>query len=376
MCTGNHRGRRAGTVLVFTLFMMVAVIAMLAFAVDLGYVFVVRSELQRSADAAALAAAWELCDEISFGANSDPMEAAELARYAAGDYASLNTVGGANPAMAYQDVNVGYLQSDGKTVSLVPSSLVAVQAQVRRTADQNGEVPLFFSRVLGINGSPGQAQATAVFVSNISGFGTPSSGENLDIMPFALDPETWDDLIAGIGSDDWTWNEELQEVTSGPDGILEVNLYPQGTGSPGNRGTVDIGSNNNSTSDLARQITEGISAEDLDFHGGELVLDENGELSLNADTGISAGVKDELTQIKGQPKITGIFSQLSGNGNNAQYTIVHFAGIRIMDVKLTGKMSSKRVIIQPAKIAVRGGIRATGVTQTSSFVYSPVWLIR
>ena len=79
-------------------------------------------------------------------------------------------------------------------------------------------------------------------------------------------------------------------------------------------------------------------------------LDENGELSLNGDTGISAGVKDELVSIKGEPKVIPIFTQVNGPGNNATYTIVKFVGIRIMDVKLTGNMNGKRVIIQPASI--------------------------
>jgi hypothetical protein len=46
-----------------------------------------------------------------------------------------------------------------------------------------------------------------------------------------------------------------------------------------------------------------------------------------------------------------------------------------MDVSLTGKMSSKRLIVQPAKILVRGGIPSTGAT-TSWFVYSPAWLVK
>jgi len=44
-------------------------------------------------------------------------------------------------------------------------------------------------------------------------------------------------------------------------------------------------------------------------------------------------------------------------------------------VKLTGSMSNKQVIIQPAICTVKGGIPSTaGVT--SDFVYSPVWICR
>ena len=99
-------------------------------------------------------------------------------------------------------------------------------------------------------------------------------------------------------------------------------------------------------------------------------------MALNGDPGISAGVKDELASIKGKPRIIPVFESVSGPGNNATYVIVKFAGVRIMDVKLTGSMSSKRVIIQPASVKARGAIPATDGTPRSDFIYSPVWLVR
>ncbi len=146
---------------------------------------------------------------------------------------------------------------------------------------------------------------------------------------------------------------------------------------PGNRGTVDIGANNNSTQDIARQILSGISPADLaQLPGGRLVLDdENDTLELNGDTGISAGVKDELESIIGQTRVIPLFSKVTGPGNNAQYTIVKFVGVRVLEVKLTGAMSQKCVMVQPANVKVQGGV-AGGNGQTSQFVVSPVWLVR
>jgi hypothetical protein len=82
-----------------------------------------------------------------------------------------------------------------------------------------------------------------------------------------------------------------------------------------------------------------------------------------------------LTSIKGQPRVIPVFRTVSGPGNNAQYEIVLFVGVRILDVKLTGAMSGKRVIIQPAHVRMEGGI-AGGDEQTSYFVNSPVWIVR
>ena len=166
-----------------------------------------------------------------------------------------------------------------------------------------------------------------------------------------------------------------QNDSAGGDGWLEVNLYPQGTGSPGNRGTVDIGSNNNSTADIVRQILYGVSPADLAHYGGTLEFDSCGKLYLNGDTGISAGVKDDLADIKGQPRIIPIFSEVNGPGNNAIYTIVKWMGIRIMDVKLTGPMSQKHVTIQAAPVVGPGMVPST-TTGTSSYVYSPAVLVK
>jgi hypothetical protein len=209
-----------------------------------------------------------------------------------------------------------------------------------------------------------------------SGFRPPSSGRNLNVLPFALDVQTWQALLAGFAPDSWTWDELSGNVRPGPDGIREANLFPQGTGSPGNRGTIDIGASNNSTADISRQIVEGISAEDLEHLGGRLELGPEGTLDLNGDTGISAGMKAALASIIGQPRILPLFGAVAGNGNKAQYTIVGFAGVRVLEVELTGKMTGKRVIIQPARVQIQGGIPATDDQQSSYFLYSPVWLVR
>lgn len=374
----RRRRKRSGNVLVFTICLMIALFSMLAFAVDVGYLCVVRSELQRSADAAALAAAWKLCEEDALIGGEDPAEAMLLntVSQTAVQYAALNEVTRTAPAVSDgNDVQVGYLQSGGELDIASPSAYVGVRVRVRKTAGQNGAVPLFFARVLGFASCEEQADATAVFFNNIGGFETPRSGENLGILPLALDKQTWDQLMDGNGDDNFSWNEELQEVTSGSDGIPEASLFPENTGAPGNRGTVDIGSNGNSTSDIRRQILYGVTPEDLAYHGGSLVFDENGVLMLNGDTGISGGMASALETIIGQPRVIPLFTEVSGPGNNAWYTIVQFAGVRVLEVKLNG--GNKRVVIQPAEVRLSGLIPASGGPQKSYYIkpVRHVWLI-
>ncbi len=113
----------------------------------------------------------------------------------------------------------------------------------------------------------------------------------------------------------------------------------------------------------------------MDALGKPLEFDANGKLTLNGDTGISAGVKDDLAAIIGQTRIIPIFESVSGNGNNAMYTIVQWAGVRILDVKLTGSMSSKKLIVQPAHVFSKWA-KPTAEENTSWYVYSPAWIVR
>jgi Flp pilus assembly protein TadG len=365
----------------------IVMIALVAFSVDIGYVLTAKEELQRTADAAALATCWEYGKQLSEGQTG--ANASLIARSTASDYASSNSVTNkpvyvsANNSNASDgDVVFGYISDLGAGADSFQTGDAnlynAVRVRVRKDTSLNGEVPYFFARVFGLQGQMLRAEATAAIVRDASGFQAPADGSNLEILPFALDLETWNSWAAGQGNDNYKWDAENEHVSAGSDGKLEINLYPQGTGSPGNRGTVDLGGANNSTCDIARQIVDGVSPQDLQAmadDGRQLEFDANGQLDLNGDTGISAGVKDELASIIGEPRVIPVFETVVGPGNNAEYTIVKWFGIRVMAVKLTGAMSKKYVTIQAAPIIVKGAI-PSATTGTSAYVYSPVVLVK
>jgi Flp pilus assembly protein TadG len=376
--TRRKHTRRKGNIVALTAVLMIVMIGFVAMAVDIGYLYTVRNELQRSADAAAIAATWELIDKNGQAANN-PTTLTNNARNKAVQFAALNKIGNAAPALSGDDVTVGYMSNPSSPACsqvATPSGLLpnSVFVRVQRTSGQNGQIPLFFARAMGMEAASASAQATAAFNTGFNGFTAPSDGSNLYILPFALDEDTWNN-ISSCGSDAYAYNSESGAVCAGADGIKECNLFPQGTGCPGNRGTVDIGGSNNSTSDIARQIVSGISPGDLAQMGGSLQFDAHGELHLNGDTGISAGVKDELASIIGKPRIIPIFRTVYGPGNNADYTIVKFVGVRILGVKLTGSMTSKYLMIQPCNVLSKGGIYDPGATGSQN-IYSPVWLVR
>ncbi len=386
VCRRQPAARR-GAITVLAAIFSIVVLGMVAMSVDIGYILSMKEEMQRTADSAALAACWDYGKNLA--ERNDDSTSLQSARATALLFAVNNQVGNEGPTLDANSANLasgdlvfGYvddLYNPNATFDTNSTQLFnAVKVRIRRDSQLNGEVPSFFARIFGHNGQPMYANATAAIVRDVSGFQTPNGGGTIDLLPFALDLDTWNDWMAESGAgvtDDWTWDAADQVVRSGSDGWFEVNLYPQGTGSPGNRGTVDIGSSNNSTADISRQILYGISADDLAYHGGTLEFDHCGELELNGDTGISAGVKDELVAIKGQPRTIPIFSQVNGPGNNAMYTIVKWMGIRIVDVKLTGPMNKKHVTIQAAPVVGPGVIPSTTVG-TSSYVYSPVVLLQ
>ena len=380
----TQRQSRRGAITILAALLSIVMVGMVAFCVDIGYVLSAKEEMQRASDASAMAACWQFAQQVSDGKSET--EAATAARNTVMQYADQNAVTGAgmsvNPNAGNDpagDIVFGtvsdFNSSEDTFTTGDPSKYNAVRVRMHKNSSANGEVPYFFARVFGLEGQVLKSEATAAVLRQIGGFQARSDGKNVDILPMALDLDTWNELTSGVGSDNYYWSKETETITSGSDGWVEVNLFPQGTGSPGNRGTVDIGGSNNSTADIARQILEGISSSDFAALGKPLVLDGTGKLTLNGDTGISAGVQDELMLIKGEPRIIPIFSSVTGNGNNAVYTIVKWEGIRIMYVKMTGSMSQKKVMIQLAPVSTRGAVAST-TAEPGSNVFSPVVLVK
>ncbi|NND97437.1 MAG: hypothetical protein HKN47_08945, partial [Pirellulaceae bacterium] len=307
-------GRRRGAAAVLGLALLLSLVVLMAVCMDYGFITVSQAELSRTADASAMAGAWEMYDQVADGDTGSE----QAVHNAASDAAYENHIAGDAPSIIGDDVELGIydLAQGGVFTPSHMGPANAVRVTLRRQNMVNGELPLFFGALTGRDTQSLNAKATAAMLTAISGFNEPSNPSlTVNIFPFALDEPTWNDVVAGIGPDNYNFNGS--SVQSGGDGIVECNLYPKDTGAPGNRGTVDIGGANNSTNDLSRQILHGVSKQDFIDLGHPLEFDSNGELELNGDTGISAGVKDEIASIIGQKRIIPIFSSVSGNGNNA-----------------------------------------------------------
>lgn len=376
--------RRAGAIAVLTAVMLVMLLGFTAFSVDLGYIALNRNQMQNAADSAALAASIELARGWGVGAAQSEAETIDAARAIATQIGSLNQMAGQTGVFIdpTRDVRFGNRQWDpsaGKYVEtwgVGPYNLVEVT--VRRTgasANPDGAIDLFFAPALG------QDTAEVLVSSTVAlspGVGFRVEGSILqwaNILPMAYDEQSWNELLDGHGADDFAYDEQTGSIRSGRDNVLEFNLYPNGNVKlpPGNRGTVDFGHQGNSTADLKRQILYGLNEDDLSYFGGEFRLDDL-PMELNGDTGISAGIESELKRIIGMPRVIPIFSDVSGPGNNAQYTIVKFVGIRLLSVKLRG--GNKYVIAQPASFTDGTIIRGEDRVITEDSILAPGVLVR
>jgi len=350
--------RRRGSILVLAAVFMIVVLALTAMSIDLGYISVTKAQMRNAADGSALAAAIELTDGLGIAPAKSTSSVVTTASSAAKTVAALQRNGDQASTLlnTSRDVRYGQMSWNAATskwskswgtapYNLVETTIHRDQAKADGKATADGRLPLFFAAAVGYRDTAMTAVADAALYPGVGVKVAAGSSTTADILPITLDDATWTALLAGTGTDSYHYDPATGAVTAGADGVKEVSLYPTGTGSPGNRGTVNIGTTNNSTSNLQRQIEFGLNASDLAPYGGQIRTD-GGPITLPGNPGISAAIKSSLNTVIGKPRLIPIFTALTGNGANAKYTISKFVGVRVLYVQLTG--GSKTVVIQPA----------------------------
>jgi Tfp pilus assembly protein FimT len=185
-CSRRKLRRQAGITMVLVALAMVAIIAMAALSIDVVTLYLARMEAQRSADAAALAAARVIA--LS-GLTGDPANssgswaaicggASSPATQAAIAAAKQNAIGAIAPTVTVTYSVVGSSPAadcSGLTAAFGVNPIVT--AQVTRSG-----LPTFFSRIWGNAGNTVTATATAE-VFNSSNSGTISNGPPGTITP-------------------------------------------------------------------------------------------------------------------------------------------------------------------------------------------------
>jgi hypothetical protein len=153
--TRTARTGRGGLAAIYLVVMLVALTGIASLAVDWGRVQLVKTQLQRAADAASRAAAAQLGNGVSAVQN------------AAVTWAGYNTADGSSVVLdSATDVEFGTWDSTNKTFTVLTgaaqSGANAVRVTARRTAATGNAVPLMFGAILGRIGCDAKASVIAM----------------------------------------------------------------------------------------------------------------------------------------------------------------------------------------------------------------------
>ncbi|MHC4674367.1 MAG: pilus assembly protein TadG-related protein, partial [Planctomycetota bacterium] len=351
-----RRGAAAPTVAIA----LVVLLGFAALTIDGGRLYVARTELQRAADAGALAAALSMMPDTTNDYKQD----------VSGGYQWASSIAESNICMGKpvgivaqpgQDVTFGWLdkptdQAESFSIDKPLGYYNAVRVLARRTdSSPGGGILLTLANMWGFEVSDVSASAVAVLDDRVVGYMPPADAPNR-ITPFAIlksdeeNPEDTYEWQKVNGEDNFGYNENTG-VTGGADGIPEVRLYPTKNDGPGNFGTLNIGVDNLGTSDLENQIFYGVTREQLLTEIGTPMLtfkDEAGNptsYTMTGNTGISVGMEDTVQACLGTVIGFFLYTVVEEQGSNAIYTIVDIRFGRVVDVHLTG--NNKRIVVQP-----------------------------
>jgi Flp pilus assembly protein TadG len=174
------RPRRRGAVVVLAAVIMSVMVGMLAFAVDIGYIELSRTQLQAAADSSALA-----------GAASVNLSRADMETVAK-RFADANMVAGRKVQLQSRDIEYGTWDAGARTFTPSPTPSNAVRVTVRTDDDTGGKTKLFFARIFNVDSLRQQASAVATVNPRDICFVVDLSG--------SMNDDTQPDNTAGINS--------------------------------------------------------------------------------------------------------------------------------------------------------------------------------
>ena len=263
---------------IFAIFLIV-MLGMAALVVDYGSLWQARRNLITATDAAALAAG----KEFAIGGNGCVS--------VAGDYYTRNAPPGADAPVC--------TTPSAKTVKV----------------DGSVDVPYIFGKIFGLTSESMTASTTVVIEQPYSVGGLRPLGlcyEMLDAQG-ALPPVVGTTVHV-------PWNND------GPD---DCAAESQGNGIPGNWGYIDFDKVNGNPGNQIQDWTE---------NG---YPDEVSPGIFPPFTGSHTSLKKDLNDLIGICIGLPIYTVATGNGNNAEFTIVDFASVKLTEVKFTGSQASR-----------------------------------
>lgn len=301
-------GRRdQGAVAIIVAIMAILIMALAAFALDIGNAYAQKRQLSVAADAASLAAAAKVGEAIPPG---QPCTASLLSslndgKGHVGAQAIAQAAADATNTANSRQGNVGTITVDPPTCEKNKATDPAPNA-VQVVVSNTRAVKTFLAGAIGIGTSNPVATATARY------YRAPTSG---GLRPWAV----CDDTVQAAQ------NAPDQTFWTGIDKMPKVGVGPCGTSAAGNWGAVDFNGGGNSAGDLA----------DWTLNGYPNPVDIPS--TIPADPGVSnkSELRTAFQKLIGTvalfPSVTG-FSSGSGNGNNATFDAIGIATLRVCGI--------------------------------------------
>jgi len=347
----------------------------LALVLDQLWLDMAREEAQTSAEMCALAAARELADDDLLRKNSSPLNRIAAAKQAALSLSEKNLVAGTTaPLSPFHDVAVGdsvFDPATGQRVFLEQTTQPhAARVVISRTHAGGNPVSRFLSGLTGHTGADVRAAAVAEinpYVVGVQTLGTtPAPVLPIGILydsPTAATSgapalPTWKKKIEEWeGSDQFGFDRSTQTVTTGADGIPEIDLtlLMPGVDSLLSNAVCLHVSGVAHEFPLDRQIRYGWDNQDLEAFDGRFMLDQGPRLVSARESLGTSGVR-ALREVTGQNRVVWLYRRVADARQGwLRVEVMGLAAGRILRVETADKTVC-RLVFQPAVLATRHAV--------------------
>ncbi|HVT91035.1 MAG TPA: TadG family pilus assembly protein [Tepidisphaeraceae bacterium] len=352
-CVSRRRCRaRMGMTLIYSIIAISALFALISLAVDLGRVQLVKTELQRAADAAARYGA--------SGVSQSNSVAVARAVAAAAD----NQVDGSSVVIQNSDVQVGYWGGSPATFTSGGLPNNAVRVTARRVASRGNPVPLLFARVLGLS----SCNVSAVSIASVSSSSTPYAfvGISQVTMSGNSDSDSYNSnngpYSAGSAGSEGSIGSNGDVNLTGKSNIHgDVHPGPSGSLTQGNKVTIS-GSTSNLTSPMNFSNVDAspyASSNNNSNIPSQFIT--NGDLKVNSNKSLTI------------PAGTYYFNDVTFNGNS-DVSITGAVTIYVTgNFTMSGHADTNLNLPSNFKIRVQGAgsVKIAGSTDLYADIYAP-----
>jgi hypothetical protein len=142
--------KRRGVAAVFVMILLPVLLGAAAFAVDAGFIYNCRAQMQNAADSAALA-----------GASALHLDHEEVRRRASA-YASKNLVANIPVSLLPEDIEIGHWERETGNFSPASGGPTDLRANAVRVVGRRSGIPLFFARIFGKSSTDVAREAIAL----------------------------------------------------------------------------------------------------------------------------------------------------------------------------------------------------------------------